>query len=117
MSVQTGTETLLVEVVGNQTNATAENEETVENTHSHVVFDLFAGEGTTAAHEIHKADRNATVDVQNEVVLLGSGHRFDGNGVVEQFAAGEVLLDELFDQLHTEIRVVTGLDTVANTGD
>lgn len=117
MSVQTSTETLLVEVVGNQTNATAQNEETVKDTHSHVVLNLFAGEGTASAHQVHEADSNATVNVQDKVVLLRGGDRLDGNGVVEQLGAREVLLDELLDKLHTEIRVVAGLDTVTNTGD
>lgn len=117
MSVQTSTETLLVEVVGNQTNATAQNEETVKDTHSHVVLNLFGGEGTASAHQVHEADSNATVNVQDKVVLLGGGDRLDSNGVVEQLGAGEVLLDELFDKFHAEIRVVAGLDTVTNTGD
>lgn len=117
MSVQTSTETLLVEVVGNQTNAAAQNEETVKDTHSHVVLDLLAGEGTASAHQVHEADSNATVNVQDKVVLLRGGDRLDGNGVVEQLSAGEVLLDKLLDKLHTEIRVVAGLDTVTNTGD
>ena len=117
VSVQTSAETLLVEVVGNQTNATAQDEETIENTHAHVFLDLFAGEGTAVTHQIHEADSNTPVDVQDQVVLLRGGDSLDSNGVVEQLGGGEVLLDELLDQLHTEVRVVTGLDTVADTRD
>lgn len=117
MTVQTSAETLLVEVVGNQTDATAQDEETVEDTHLHVVLNLLAGEGTAVAHEINEADSNAAVDVQDEVVLLRGGDSLDSNGVVEKLGAGEVLLDELLDQLNTEVRVVAGLDTVTDTGD
>lgn len=117
VTVQTSAETLLVEVVGNQTDATAQDEETVEDTHLHVVLNLLAGEGTAVAHEVDEADSNATVNVQDEVVLLGGGDSLDSNGVVEQLGAGEVLLDKLLDQLNTEVRVVAGLDTVTDTGD
>lgn len=117
MSVQTSAESLLVEVVGNETNGTTKDEETVENTHLHVVLNLLGREGTAVAHQVNEADGNTTVDVEDEVVLLGGGHSLDSNGVVEQLGAGEVLLGELLDELDTEIGVVAGLDTVTDTGD
>lgn len=117
MSVQTRAETLLVEVVGNQTNATAQDEQTIEHTHAHVVLDLFGGEGSAVAQQIHKADCYTSVNVQDQVVLLGRGDGLDGNGVVQQLGVGEVLLGEFLDQLDTKVRVVTGLDTVSDTGD
>ena len=117
VTVQTGAQALLVEVVGNQTDAAAQNEQTVEDTHTHVVLDLLAGEGTAVAEQVNEADSDAAVDVEDQVVLLGGGNSLDGNGVVEQLGAGEVLLNELLDELDTQIRVVAGLDLVANTGD
>lgn len=115
--VQAGPQPLLVEEVGNETDASAEHEQTVENTHLKVVLGLFGRKGTAVAEEINEADSNASVHVENEVVLLGRRHRLNGEGVVEQFGAREVLLNVLLDELDTEIRVVSGLDPVANTGD
>lgn len=107
MSVQAGPQPLLVEVMRDETDTPAEHEETVEDTHAEVVFGLLGAKGTAVAEEIDEADGNAAVDVEDEVVLLGRGHRLDGDGVVEHLAAGEALLDELFDKLDTEIRVGT----------
>lgn len=117
MSVETGAQSLLVEVVSNETNAAAKNKETVENSHLHVVLDFLGRESTTVAHQVNEADSNATIDVQNEVVLLGGGDGLDSDSIVEQLGAREVLLGELLDQLDTQIRVVPGLDSVANTRD
>jgi len=103
--------------MGNQTDTSAENEETVENTHLQVVFSLLVGEGTAVANQVNEADSNATVNVENQVVLLGCCHRLDSERVVEELGAGEVLLDVLLDKLDTEIGVVARLDPVANTGD
>ena len=117
VSVQTRAETLLVKVVCNQTNATAQDEQTIEHTHAHVVFDLFGGESSAVAQQIHEADCYTSVDVQDKVVLLGGSDGLNSNGVIEQLGAGEVLLGEFLDQLNTEVGVVTGLNSVTDTGD
>jgi hypothetical protein len=117
MSVKTSAQPLLVEEMGNQTDTSAEDEESVQDTHLEVVLGLLVGEGTAVADKVNEADSNATVDVEDEVVLLRSSHGLDSKGVVEQLGAGEVLLDVLLDELDTEIRVVAGLDPVANTRD
>lgn len=113
--VETGAKSLLVEVVGNETHATAQYEETVENTHLHVVLRLLGGEGAAVAHEIHKADSNAAIDVENQIVLLRCCDGLHRNSVVEQLGAGEIFLHVVLDKLDTEIRVVAGLDTVTDT--
>ena len=115
VSVKTSAQSLLVKVVGNQTDAAPENEETVQNSHPHVVLNLLAREGTAVAHEINEADSDTAVDVEDQVVLLGGGDSLDGNGVIQQLGAGEVLLGVLLDKLDTEVRVVTGLDSVPDT--
>ena len=117
MPVETGPQPLLVEEVSNQTNRTAEHEETVEDTHLEVVLGFLGRESAAAAHEINEADGNATVDVEDEVVLLRRGDRLDSKRVVEQLGAGEVLLYEVLDELDTEIGVVPRLDPVADTGN
>lgn len=117
VSVQTSAEALLVEVVCNQTNAAAQDEQTVENTHTHVVLNLFGRESSAVAQQIHKADCYTPVNVQDKVVLLGSSDSLDSNCVIEQLGVGEVLLGVFLDQLNTEVRVVTGLDSVSDTGD
>jgi hypothetical protein len=103
--------------MGNQTDTSAQDEETVENTHLQVVLSLLVGKGTTVADKVNETDSNASVNVENEVVLLGCCHGLDSERIVEQLGAGEVLLNVLLDKLDTEIVVVAGLDPVANTGD
>jgi hypothetical protein len=117
MPVETSPQPLLVEEVGNQTDRATKHEQTVEDTHLQVVLSLLSGESTTVADEVNEADSNASVDVENEVVLLGRCDALDSQGVVEQLCAGEVLLNVLLDELDTEIGVVAGLDPVADTGD
>jgi hypothetical protein len=117
MTVKTSAQTLLVEEMGNKTNASAENEETVEDTHLEVVLGLLGREGTAVADEIDEADSNAAVDVEDQVVLLGGSNSLDSESVVEKLVAGEVFENVLLDQLDTEIGVVSGLDTVTDTGD
>ena len=117
MSIQTGPQTFLVKVMRNQTNTPTKYEQSVQDTHVQVVFGFFGAEGATVSHQINKADCDAAIDVENEVVLLGSSDGLDSDSVVEHLAAREALFDELLDKLHTEIGVVAGLDFMANTGD
>lgn len=117
MPVKTSAQSLLVKEMGNETNTSAEDEETVEDTHLQVVLSLLLGEGTTVADKVNEADSDASVDVENQIVLLRCGHRLDSKRVVEQFGAGEVLLDVLLDELDTKIGVVTRLDPVTDTRD
>jgi len=117
MPVQASAQTLLVEEVCNQTNATTKDEQTVEDTHLKVVLGLFGREGTAVAEQVDEAYSDATVDVEDQVVLLAGGDGLDGLGVVEQRGLGEVLVNVLLDERDTEIRIVARLDTVANTGN
>lgn len=117
MPVEASSQPLLVEEVSNQTNAAAEHEETVEDTHLQVVLSLLSGEGTAVAHQVNETDGNAAVDVENKVVLLGRCDSLDGESIVKQLGVGEVLLDVLLDELDTEVGVVSGLDPMADTGD
>ena len=50
-------------------------------------------------------------------VLLRGRDLLDGERVVEQAVAREVLADVLLDKLDTQVRVVHTLDLVANTRD
>lgn len=117
MSVETGSQSLLIEVMGNETDGTTQDEETVEDTHLKVIFGFFLSEGTTVSDEIDKAHGNTTINVQDKVVLLACGDTLDGKGVVEELVVGEALQHKLLDQLDTEIWVVAGLDLVTNTGN
>ena len=97
MPVQTGPQTLLVKVMRDQTDTPTEHEQAVKDAHVHVVLGFLGAKGTAIPHQIDKADGDAAVHVENEVVLLRRGDGLDGNGVVEHLAARKVLLDELFD--------------------
>jgi hypothetical protein len=50
-------------------------------------------------------------------ILLGGGNLLDGESVVEQAVAREVLAHILLHELNTEIKVVDTLDLVADTAD
>ena len=117
MSVETGTEPLLVKEMRNETDTASENKEAVEDTHVQVIFSLLGAESTTVAHQIDEADGNTSVNVEDQVILLRRGNSLDGNGVVEQLVVGEVLRDELLDKLDTEIGVGARLNPVADTRD
>lgn len=117
VSVQTSAQSLLVQEVGNKTNGTAKHEQTVQHTHLEVVFRLFLAESAAVSEQVDEANSNASVDVKNEVVLLGGGNTLDGDGVIEELGRWEVLLAELLYKGDTQVRVVAGLDTVTNTGD
>ena len=117
VTVQASAQSLLVEVVSNETNATSEDKETVQDTHSEVVLGLLSGESTGVAEQVNEADSNTSVNVEDKVVLLGGCDGLDSNGVVEELVGGEVLGDILLDQLDTKIGVVAGLDLVTNSRD
>ena len=117
MPIQASSQPLLVKIMSNQANAPSQHKQAVENAHRQVIFSLFWAECAAVAHQINEADCNTTINVQNEVILLGRGDSLNSNGVVEHFAVREALLDEFFDQLYTEIRIVAGFDFVANARD
>ena len=117
MSVQTSAQSLLVEVMGNETDRTTEDEQTVEDTHLEVVFGFLGAESAGVAEQIDEADGNTTVDIEDKVVLLRRGNGLNGEGVVEELGGWESGLDELLDERDTEIGVVSRLNTVTNTGD
>lgn len=117
VAVEAGPQTLLVEEMGNETDGAAEDKETVEHTHLEVVFSLLGGECATVAEQVDKADGDAAVDVEDQVVLLAGGDGLDGDGVVEELGRGEVCLAELLDEGYTEIGVVARLDTMTDTRD
>lgn len=50
MPVQSGPQTLLIKVMGDQANASSENEEAVEDPHVQVILGLFRAEGSAVTH-------------------------------------------------------------------
>ena len=114
MPIEAGPQSLLVQVMRNQSNTSAKNEQAVEYAHVKIVLCLLRREGSTVAQQIDKADSNTAIDVEDQVILLRCGDRFDGDSVIEELACWEVLVDEILDKLNTQIRVVTGLNSMAN---
>ena len=86
-------------------------------THLDVLVRLLGRERPAVAEQVDEADRDAAVDVQDELVLLRRRHLLDCERIVEQTVRGEVLADVLLDELDTKIRVVDALDLVADTRD
>ena len=117
MTVETSAQSLLVEEVSNKTNAASQDEKTVENTHAEVIGGLFLGESTAVTDKIDESDSDGTVDVEDQVVLLGGGDGLNGKRIVQKLGRREVGLAVLLDESDTQIGVVARLDTVANTGD
>ena len=100
--------------MGNQTNASAKDEQAVQYSHLEVVFGFLGAECAAVAEEIDKADSDAAVDVENQVIFLGRGDRLDRNRIVEELGRGEVGLDKLFDELDAEVRIIARFDTMAD---
>lgn len=117
MSVQTSPQALLVEIMCNQTDASPKNEQTVEDTHAEVVFCLFGAKGAAIAQEVHKADGNTAVHVEDEVVFLGRSDGLNSDGVVKHLATRKALVNKFLNKFDTEIWVVARLDLMANAGD
>ena len=117
MTVKTGAQSLLVEEVGNQTNAAAEDEETVQDPHLEVLFGLLGAESTAVPQQIDETNGHAAVNVQDQVIFLGCCDRLNGNGVVEEFVRGKVLDNKLLNELNTKVGVVSRLDPMADARD
>lgn len=107
MTVETSAQTLLIEVMGNKTNASAEHEETVEDTHLEVVLSLLGGESAAVADEVDEAHGDAAIDVEDQVVLLGGGDGLDSESIVEELVVGELGKDVLLNELDSQVRVVS----------
>lgn len=75
VAIERRLQSLLVEMVTNETNAATKNEETVEGTNLDVFISLFGGEGTAIAEQVDEADSNTAVDVEDELrVSLSENH-------------------------------------------
>ena len=72
MTVQRCPQPLLVEVVSNESDAPAEDEQAVEGTDPDVLVGLFGCEGARVTEEVDEADSNATVDAQDELERMRS---------------------------------------------
>ena len=82
-----------------------------------VLVSLIGRERATVAEEVDEADGDASIDVEDERVLLRRRDLLNRERVVEQTVAREVLADVLLDKLDTQVRVVHALDLVADTAD
>jgi hypothetical protein len=63
-------ESLLIEVVANETDTTSKNEETIQCSDFNVFIGFFTSEGAAIAKKVHKADGNATIHVKNELSVF-----------------------------------------------
>ena len=83
VTVESLFESILVEVVSNESNAPTQNEQSIEA----AIFDHFIGfmmsEGATAPQHIHEAHRNCTINIQNQICFLLRCHLLDSKRKVE----------------------------------
>ena len=64
----------MVEVVADEADAATTDEQTVERANLDVLIGLLGAEGSAVTEEIHEADGDATVDVEDEL-HAGSGRQ------------------------------------------
>jgi len=117
VAVETLLEPLLVQVVAHETSSATQDKETVQGADLHVVLSLVHGEGARAPHQINKADGDAAIHVEDQVLLLGRGDLLHLQGEIQDRVAGEVLLHILCQNGDPEIWVVLGLDAMSNAED
>lgn len=143
MPVQGLFEQLLIQEVPNESDRSSEDEETVEGASLEVLGRLLLGEGTRAVEEIAEGGGDASVDVEDERVLLGGGDVLDTESVVhggtgkrwerkrrrvsyysskprgrtKDSLGGEGVVNKVLEELDSEIGVGLGLDLVTDTGD
>ena len=67
MTVQRSPEPLLVKMMTDEPNASSKNEQAVERADLDVLVRLLGRERTAVTEQVHEADRNATVDVEDEL--------------------------------------------------
>ena len=67
VTVQRRAEALLVEVVSDEADAAAEDEEAVEGTDFDVLVCLIRSEGAAVAEKVHEADGDASINVEDEL--------------------------------------------------
>jgi hypothetical protein len=70
MAVEWRSESLLVKMVTNETNATTKDEEAVQRANLNIFICLFPGECSAITEKVNKADCYATVDVENELDII-----------------------------------------------
>lgn len=117
MPIQASAKTLLIQVMSNQTDTSAQHEKTIQNTHVEIIFGLFSAECAAVAHQVDEADSDTAVDVEDQIILLARGDCLNSDSVIQHLAAWEALLDEFLDELDTEIGIVAGFNLVTDTGD
>jgi hypothetical protein len=93
--------------MGNETDAATQYEQTIEHSHLQIILSLFWGESATVAHQVNEAHSDAAVHVEDKVVLLRCSDALHSESIIKELGAGEVLLHKLFDELDTEIGVVS----------
>jgi hypothetical protein len=70
MAIKRCSESLLVEMVTNKTNATTKDEETVQRANLDIFICLFPSECSAVTEKVNKADCDATIDVKNELDIM-----------------------------------------------
>mmetsp|Transcript_13165 Transcript_13165/g.52746 ORF Transcript_13165/g.52746 Transcript_13165/m.52746 type:complete len:1108 (+) Transcript_13165:373-3696(+) len=110
-------EALLVEVVADEADGAAEDEEAVEAAVGDELVGFLDGEGAAVPEEIDEADGDAAVDVEDEVRALGGRDLFDAEREVEGRGLGEVFFGEVLDDDDAHVGVLERLDAVADAHD
>ncbi len=117
MPIQASPQSLLIQIMRNQSNTPTQHEQPVQHAHIQVIFSFLRAESATVTHEIDEADSDAAVDVEDQVVFFGGGDGFNGDGVLEHFAAGKAFLHEFFDEFDAQVGVIAGFYFVADSRD
>mmetsp|Transcript_117758 Transcript_117758/g.377784 ORF Transcript_117758/g.377784 Transcript_117758/m.377784 type:complete len:469 (-) Transcript_117758:1060-2466(-) len=107
----------LIQVVADEADGAAQDEEAVEAAEGHQVVALLPREGAARPDHVNERHGDATVHVQDEVRALAGRELLNLQGEVQHRGGLEVLLGIVLDEFHALVRVGQGLDAVANAHD
>lgn len=101
----------------NEAYTSAKDKETVDGPDFDVLLRLFPREAPAIPEHIDKGTSDNSIDVENEIGLLGRRDLLDFQRVQHQGLGGETLEDVFLDQLDSHVRIVDGFDSVADAHD
>lgn len=136
MSVEALLQALLIHVMADETDASSQDEQRVDGANVDVLLSFLARsspinifniqsktfkdlprESAAISQHVDEAGGNDTVDIQDQVRLLAGCDLLNLQSVFKHGLGREVLQDEFLDDLHTNIRIIDGLDAVTDAHD
>jgi len=115
MAVEALLKALLVQEMSNEADRAPKDKETIESTHLNVIISFLTSESTRMSKQINKYDRDGSIHIQDQALLLLRRDTLNRKGVVKEGGGGKVGLGEVCDDGDAQVWVGTGLDLVPNS--